>query len=107
MHSEKFLRSVIVYTIKVPLLIQWQTHSNSTNKFYEKDIIKILEILIKSIFVMFGGCVCQWTIGIPMCTNCVPLACLFIYSYDADFIDGLLKKNYELSRSFNISLRYI
>ena len=67
----------------------------------------MLEILIESIFVMFAGCVFQKTIGIPMCTNCVPLAYLFIYSYDTDFIQGLLKENDELARSLNISLRYI
>jgi hypothetical protein len=34
------------------------------------------------------------TVGIPMCTNCAPLlAVLFLYSHEADFIQGLLKKN--------------
>ena len=43
-----------------------------------------------------------------MGTNCAPsLAYLFVYSYDADFIKGLLKKNDELARFLNISLRYI
>jgi len=68
----------------------------------------MLEILIESIFVMFGGCFFQRTIGIPMGTNCAPsLAYLFVYSYDADFIKGLFKKNDELARFLNISLRYI
>jgi hypothetical protein len=36
----------------------------------------------------------QQTVGIPMGTNCAPLlADLFLYSYEADFIHGLLKKN--------------
>jgi hypothetical protein len=36
----------------------------------------------------------QQTVGIPMGTNCSPLlADLFLYSYEADFIQGLLKKN--------------
>jgi hypothetical protein len=43
-----------------------------------------------------------------MGTNCAPsLAYLFVYSYDADFIKGLLKKNDELARSLNINFRYI
>jgi hypothetical protein len=47
-----------------------------------------------NIFVMFGGRVFQQTVGIPMGTNCAPLlADLFLYSYEADFIQGLLKKN--------------
>ena len=68
----------------------------------------MLDILIESIFVMLGGCFFQQTIVIPIGTNCDPsLAYLFIYSYDAELIQGLLNKNDELARSFNISLRYI
>jgi hypothetical protein len=44
-----------------------------------------------------------------MGTNCAPLlADLFLYSYEADFIQGFLKKNEnKLSRSFNFTFRYI
>jgi hypothetical protein len=42
----------------------------------------------------FSGRVFQQTVGIPMGTNCPPLLTdLFLYSYEADFIQGLLKKN--------------
>ena len=69
-------------------------HSDSTKMFSETDIINMLEFLIDNIFVMFGGRVFQQTVGIPMGTNCAPLlADLFLYSYEADFIQGLLKKN--------------
>ena len=69
----------------------------------------MLEFLIDNIFVMFGGRVFQQTVGIPMGTNCAPLlADLFLYSYEADFIQGLLKKNEKkLARSFNFTFRYI
>ena len=42
-------------------------------------------------------------------TNCVPLlADLFLYSYEADFIQGLLEKSEKkLARSFNFKFRYI
>jgi hypothetical protein len=59
---------------------------------------------------MFGGRVFQQTVGIPMGTNCAPLllADLFLYSYEADFIQGLLKKNEKkIARSFNFTFRYI
>jgi hypothetical protein len=79
-----------------------------TKAISETDIIKMLDIPIESIFVMLGGFFFQQTIGIPMGTNCAPsLAYLFIYSYDAELIHGLLKKNDELARSFNNNLRYI
>jgi hypothetical protein len=49
------------------------------------------------------------TVGISMGTHCVPLlADLFLYSYEADFIQGILKKNEKkLARSFNFTFRYI
>ena len=48
-------------------------------------------------------------VGIPMATNCAPLlANLFLYSYEADFIQGVLKKNKKkLARSFNFTFHYI
>jgi hypothetical protein len=44
-----------------------------------------------------------------MGTNCAPLlADLFLYSYEADFTQGLLKKNEKkLARSFHFTFRYI
>jgi hypothetical protein len=43
-----------------------------------------------------------------MGTSCALLADLFLYSYKADFIQGLLKKNQKkLARSFNFPFRYI
>ena len=69
----------------------------------------MLEFLIDNIFVMFAGPVFQQTVGIPMGNNCAPLlADLFLYSYEADFIQGLLKKNEKkLPQSFNFTFRYI
>jgi hypothetical protein len=44
-------------------------------------------------------------VGIPMGTNCDPLLVdLFLYSYEADFIQGLLVKNEKkLARFFNLT----
>ena len=45
------------------------------------------------------------TIGIPMGTNCARLLTdLFLYSYEADFIQGLLKKN---EKKLAFTFRYI
>ena len=57
-----------------------------------------------SIFARFGGRVFQQTVG----TICAPLlADLFFYSYEADFIQGLLKKNKKkVASSFNFMSRY-
>ena len=60
----------------------------------ETDIINMLEFLIDNIFVIFGGRVFQQTVGIPIGTKCAPLlADLFLYSYETNFIQGLLKKS--------------
>jgi hypothetical protein len=55
------------------------------------------------------GVFLQQTDGIPMGTNCAPLlADSFLYSYEADFIQGLLRKNQtKLVRCFNFMFRYI
>jgi hypothetical protein len=58
---------------------------------------------------MFGGCVFQQIVGISMVANCAPLLTdLFLYSYEADFTHGLLKKNEKkLGRFFSFTFRYI
>ena len=62
-------------------------HTDSTKKYTEDTIIAMLNFLIDNIFVVFGGSIFQQTIGIPMGTNCAPLlADLFLYSYEAEFI---------------------
>ena len=78
-------------------------------KVNETDIVNMLEFLLDNIFVILGGQIFQQTIGIPMGTDCVPLlADLFLYSYEAEFIQGLLKSGKKkLAQSFNFTYRYI
>ena len=66
-------------------------HSDSKNKYTEDDIINMLEFLVDNMFVVFGGKVFQQIVGIPMGANCAPLlADIFLYSYEAEFIQSLL-----------------
>ena len=60
-------------------------------------------------FVEFGGRIFQQTIGIPMGTNCAPLlADLFLYSYEAEFVQSLLQAGKKhLAQQFNFTYRYI
>ena len=69
----------------------------------------MLDFLLDNIFVVFDGQIFQQTIGIPMGSNCSPLlADLFLYSYDAEFIQGLLKSGKKtLVQIFNFTYRYI
>jgi hypothetical protein len=66
-------------------------------------------VLIDNTFVIFVGRVLQHTFGMLMGTHfALFLADLFLYSYEADFIQGLHKKNEKkLARSFNFTFRYI
>ena len=49
-------------------------------KYSDADVIKMLEYLIDTIFVEFGGRIFQQTIGILMGTNCAPLLADFFYT---------------------------
>ena len=69
----------------------------------------LLNFLIDNMFVEFGGQIFQQTIGIPMGTNCAPLlADLFLYSYEAEFIQMICKSNNKKqTSSFNFTFQYI
>jgi hypothetical protein len=66
---------------------------------------KLISSTCSRIFLL----VFQLTVGIPMGTICAPLLVdLFLYLYEADFIQRLLNKNEKkLPRSFNFTFRYI
>lgn len=86
-----------------------KNHTESNKNYTEENVINMLNFLIDNIFVEFGGRIFQQTIGIPMGTNCAPLlADLFLYSYEAEFIQGLMQKGEKkLAQSFNFTFRYI
>ena len=62
-----------------------------------------------SIYGSSGQLNFQQIIGIPMCTNCAPLlADIFLYSYEAEFIQSLLSAGKKrLASQFNFTYRYI
>ena len=83
-------------------------HSDSKTSTL-KITSSMLEFLVDNTFGVFAGKVFQQTVGIPVGTNCAPLlADIFLYSYEADFIQSLFstEKKHSASRS-NITYRYI
>ena len=46
---------------------------NIVTCYSEEQVISMLEFLIDSIFVFFGGTLFQQVVGIPMGTDCAPL----------------------------------
>ena len=69
----------------------------------------MLKFLVDNIFVVFAGKVFQQIIGIPIGTNCAPLlADIFLYSYEAEFIQSLLSTGRKrLVSQFNFTYTYI
>jgi hypothetical protein len=69
-------------------------HSDSPHRYSEADIKDMLGFLVDNIYVVFGDQVFQQSVGIPMGINCAPLlADLFLYSYEAEFVQKLLQNN--------------
>jgi hypothetical protein len=79
----------------------------------------MLGFLVDNIYVVFGDQVFKQSVGIPMGTNCPPLlADLFLYQYEAEFVQKLLQDNNKkkkpkkqktkkkLAVSFNHTFRY-
>ena len=81
-------------------------HSDSKNNYSEDDIIKVTEYLVDNVF---AGKVFLQIVGIPMGTICAPpLADIFLYSYEAEFILSLLSTGRkQLASRFNFTHRYI
>ena len=82
---------------------------NGDNKYTANDICKMIEFLVDNIYVRFGGQLFRPMVGILVGTNCAPLlADLFLYSYENEFLDKLIKKGKrKLARKFNLSYQYI
>jgi len=67
-------------------------------ELFLKDMFNITYFLIDYIFIEFGGSIFQQIIVIPMGTNCAPLlADLFLHSYEAEFVQELLRKGEKMS----------
>ena len=73
---------------------------------------RCFEFLVDNIFVVFAGKVFHQIVGIPMGIICAPLlADLFIYSYEAKFIQSLLsagrKQLASLTEIWEVSIEHL
>ena len=82
-------------------------NSDAKLKYSDVEVIQMLYFLIDNIFIKFAGMTFRQTIGIPMGTNCAPLlADLFLYSYEAEFMQSLQKSGCKrIAKRFNNILR--
>ena len=79
------------------LFCKKKTHTHKNTLILSKSSVKLISSKCTSFYCQHN-CYVWWA-----CANCAPLlADLFIYSYEADFIHGFLKKNEKkIARSFN------
>ena len=82
--------------------------SNGDNKYTANDICKMIEFLVDNMYVRFGGQLFRQMVGIPVGTSCaLLLADLFLYSYENEFLDKLIKEGKKkLARKFDLSYLY-
>ena len=69
----------------------------------------MLTFLLGNIFIRFGTNLYRQVVGIPMGTDCTPLAAdLFLFCYERDFTMSLSDdKQAEVIDAFNITFRYL
>ena len=77
---------------------------NGDNKYSANDICKMIEFLVDNIHVRIGEQLFQQMVGVPMGTNCVLLLVdLFLYSYENEFLDKLIKEGKRSLQESSIS----
>ena len=86
-----------------------KVQSDAKSKNTEVDSIRMLGFLVDNIFLVFARKVFQQIIGISMDTNFAPLlADIFLYSYEAEFLQSLLSAGRKrLASQFNFTYRFI
>ena len=69
----------------------------------------MIEFLVDNTYVRFGEQLFRQMVGIPMGTNCAPLLPdLFLYSYENEFSDKLIKEGKrKLAKIFSLLYRHI
>ena len=74
-----------------------------------QNVCDALSFLLDNIYIRFGTKLYRQIVGIPMGTNCAPLAAeLFLFCYERDFTKDLSSDNQaDVIKAFNSTFRYI
>ena len=74
-----------------------------------EKVCEALTFLLDNIYIRFGSKLYRQIVGIPMGTNCAPLAVdLFLFCYGRDFMLSLSDDNQsEIIEAFNSASRYL
>ena len=74
-----------------------------------QNVCDALSFLLDNIYIRFGTKLYRQIVGIPMGTNCAPpLADLFLFCYERDFMKNLSSDNQaDDIKAFNLTSRYL
>ena len=76
--------------------------------FSKEQIFLLIELVIDNSFFRFGNKVFRQKIGIPMGVDPAPqMANLYLYNYEAAFMEKLTKQDYGKAKKFNNTSRFI
>ena len=68
----------------------------------------MIDLIIDNSFFKFGDKVFRQSIGIPMGIDPAPqMANMYLYYYEAKFMEMLTKENYSAAKKFNYTRRFI
>ena len=83
-------------------------HSKKNESFTKEDIFSMIDLVIDNSFFKFGDKVFRQSIGKPMGIDPAPqMANLYLYYYEAKFMEMLTKENYSAAKKFNYTRRFI
>ena len=79
------------------------------NLWSRQKVCEALTFLLDNIYIRFGSKLYRLIVGIPMGTNCAPLAAdLFLFCYERNFMLSLSDDNQsEVIEAFNSTSRYL
>jgi hypothetical protein len=83
-------------------------HSAEVHRWTLGGLLQSIAFLVHNVYLVNGGQCWRQCIGVPMGTNCAPpLANIYLYAYESDFIDRLAMTNPGAARNFHMSFRLI
>jgi hypothetical protein len=96
-----------------PGSVRWVRHSKSlhssrSHTLTQGELMELVRFLVANTYLSNGSSLRRQAVGIPMGTNCAPaLANLFLYRYEAAYIDQLAERSLVHARRFHATFRLI
>ena len=73
-----------------------------------QKVCDALSYLLDNIYIRFRTKIYRQIVGVPMGTNCAPVAALLLYCFERDFMDSLYHDNKaDVIEAFNSTSRYL